>query len=49
MLQLAKDHNIQGWIKKYDMNRVNEAVPSQHKGDARYRYVLVNTEHGAKL
>lgn len=49
MLQLAKEKNISGWIKKFDMNEVNKAVPSMHAGEARYRYVLVNQENGGKL
>lgn len=49
MLELAKSKNIQGWIKKFDMNDVNKAVPSMHAGEARYRYVLVNKENGGKL
>lgn len=49
MLQLAKSKSIQGWIKKFDMNDVNKAVPSMHAGEARYRYVLVNQQNGGKL
>lgn len=49
MLELAKTHKIEGWVKKFDMNEVNKAVPSMNNGEARYRYVLVNQENGGKL
>ena len=49
MLHLMKEHKIEGWIKKFDMKDVNKAVPSMDKGEARYRYVLVNTDNGGKL
>lgn len=49
MLELAKSTNIQAWVKKWDMNQVNKAVPDMLAGNARYRYVLVNTENGGKL
>lgn len=49
MLELVKKEKIEGWIKKFDMNEVNKAVPSMHAGEARYRYVLVNQENGGKL
>jgi len=31
------------------MKEANEAVKSMEEGEARYRYVLVNEEHGGKL
>ena len=49
MLELMHKEKIEGWIKKWPMDKVNEAVPSMDKGDARYRYVLVNTENGGQL
>lgn len=49
MLELMKSEKISGWVKKWSMDDVNTAVPSMHKGDARYRYVLVNEENGGKL
>jgi len=49
MLDLAKNAKIEGWVKKWDMNEINKAVPDMLDGNARYRYVLVNTENGGKL
>jgi len=49
MLTLMKDTKIDAWVKKYNMDDVNTAVPSMENGEARYRYVLVNTENGGKL
>lgn len=49
MLKFAGDHKIRGWVKRYPMEKANEAVVSMDKGEARYRYVLVNTKNGGKL
>lgn len=49
MLELASKTDIKGWVKKWDMNEINKAVPDMEAGNARYRYVLVNTENGGKL
>lgn len=49
VLEFAAKHDVHPWLKKYPMSKVNEAVPSMHKGEARYRYVLVNEDNGAKL
>ncbi|WVQ81645.1 hypothetical protein IAT38_003769 [Cryptococcus sp. DSM 104549] len=49
MLQLAADQKIHPWIKKYKMDDVNQALPDQIAGKARFRYVLVNEKNGAKL
>jgi len=49
MLELAHKQKIHGWIKRWNMNEVNKAVPDMHAGNARYRYVLVNQENGGKL
>jgi len=48
-LKFAGDHKIKAWVKRYPMKEANEAVVSMEKGEARYRYVLVNEEHGGKL
>ncbi|KAI9634513.1 NADP-dependent alcohol dehydrogenase [Dioszegia hungarica] len=48
-LKFAGDHNIKAWVKRYPMKDANEAVVSMKAGDARYRYVLVNEEHGGKM
>jgi len=49
MLELANKTNIKGWVKRWDMKDINKAVPDMEAGNARYRYVLVNTEAGGKL
>jgi len=49
MLKFVGDHDVHPWIKKYPLDKVNEAIVSQHKGEARYRYVLVNEKNGGKL
>lgn len=48
-LQFAADHKIKAWVKRYPMKEANDAVVSMENGEARYRYVLVNEEHGGKL
>ncbi|KAL3464584.1 chaperonin 10-like protein [Aspergillus heterothallicus] len=42
MLQLAAEKKIQPWIEERPMKDANKAVVDMEKGDARYRYVLVN-------
>lgn len=49
MLALAKDQKVDAWIKKWDMEEVNKAVPDMEAGNARYRHVLVNTKNGGVL
>lgn len=49
MLKFATEKGIQPWIKKWEMDRVNEAVPDMHNGGARYRHVLVNTKNGGSM
>ena len=49
MLQFAGEKNIRGWVKRYPLDKANEAVVSMDKGEARYRYVLVNEKNGGKL
>lgn len=49
MLKFAADKGVKPWIKKWEMDKVNEAVPDMHKGGARYRYVLVNTKNGGEM
>lgn len=48
-LKFAGDHNIKAWVKRYPMAQANEAVVSMDKGEARFRYVLVNEAHGGVL
>ncbi|WWD21445.1 hypothetical protein CI109_105930 [Kwoniella shandongensis] len=49
MLDLVAEKNIQPWISKYPLSKVNEAVPAMVAGKARYRFVLVNEENGGKM
>lgn len=48
-LKFAGDNKVKAWVKRYPMKEANEAVVSMVKGEARYRYVLVNEDHGGKL
>lgn len=48
-LKFAADHKIKAWVKRYPLKEANDAVVSMHKGEARYRYVLVNEENGGKM
>ena len=45
MLELAAKHNIKGWIQTRPMKDCNTAVLDQDKGNARYRYCLVNEKN----
>ncbi|KAI5843957.1 chaperonin 10-like protein [Morchella snyderi] len=45
MLQLAADKGIKGWINEWPMSKVNEALAAFHRGEPRYRIVLVNEKH----
>lgn len=49
MLKFAADKGIKPWIKKWEMDQVNEAVPDMHTNGARYRHVLVNTKNGGQM
>lgn len=49
MLALVGKEKIEAWIKKWNMDDVNKAVPDMDAGNARYRHVLVNTKNGGKL
>jgi alcohol dehydrogenase (NADP+) len=49
MLELAAKQKIEPWIQKRNMDDVNEVIPKMHKGDVRYRYVLVNEKNGGEL
>ncbi|KAL4963502.1 NAD(P)-dependent alcohol dehydrogenase [Aspergillus stella-maris] len=44
MLQLAADKKVQPWIEERPMKDANQAIKDMDKGDARYRYVLVNDQ-----
>jgi len=45
MLQLAADKKIKPWIQERPMKEANQAILDMEKGNARYRYVLVNEKH----
>ncbi|OCF37408.1 hypothetical protein I317_05291 [Kwoniella heveanensis CBS 569] len=49
MLALVAEKKVHPWIKKWPMDKVNEAVPDMVAGNARYRHVLVNVKNGGKL
>ena len=49
MLEFAAKHNVHPWIQEVPMKDANKAVIDMEKGDARYRYVLVNEKHAAEL
>lgn len=49
MLDLAVRKNIKPWIKKYNMDDINQAVKDLKAGTARYRFVLVNTDNGGVM
>lgn len=42
MLDLAVAKNVHPWIEERPMKEANQAIQDMNKGDARYRYVLVN-------
>lgn len=45
MLELAAAKNVKPWIQERPMKEANKAVVDMEKGDARYRYVLINEKH----
>jgi len=49
MLQLAAKQKINGWIQTRSMKDANEAVIDMEKGNARYRYCLVNEKNLGEL
>lgn len=55
MFEFAVEHGIgtkdepSPYIQKYDMGDINQAMVDFKKGKPRYRFVLVNTDNGAKL
>lgn len=46
MLQLAADKKIKPWVQLRPMKEANQVVQDMDAGKARYRYVLVNENHG---
>jgi len=49
MLEFAAKKQVHPWIQERPMKDANKAVVDMDKGDARYRYVLVNEKHAAEL
>ncbi len=45
MLDFAAKNNVHPWIQERPLKEANEAVVGMDKGNARYRYVLVNEAH----
>lgn len=48
MLDFAVKHNVHPWIQERPMKDANQSVVDMDKGNARYRYVLVNEKHAAE-
>lgn len=48
MLDFAVKHKVHPFIQERPMKDANQAVIDMDKGDARYRYVLVNEKHAAE-
>jgi alcohol dehydrogenase (NADP+) len=49
MFQFAKEHKVEPWINKWDMLDINKAMPAFQRGEAKYRFVLVNKDNGGQL
>ena len=48
MLAFAAKHKVHPFIQERPLKDANQAVIDMDKGDARYRYVLVNEKHAAE-
>jgi D-arabinose 1-dehydrogenase-like Zn-dependent alcohol dehydrogenase len=48
MLDFAVKHKVHPFIQERPMKDANQAVVDMERGDARYRYVLVNEKHAAE-
>jgi D-arabinose 1-dehydrogenase-like Zn-dependent alcohol dehydrogenase len=46
MLKFAADKGVKPWVQKRNMKDANKSVVDMEEGHARYRYVLVNADHG---
>jgi D-arabinose 1-dehydrogenase-like Zn-dependent alcohol dehydrogenase len=46
MLEFAAEKGVKPWIQERGMKQANPSVVDMEDGKARYRYVLVNEEHG---
>lgn len=49
MLAFAVKHDIHPWIQEMPLKEANKAIVAMDKGDARYRFVLVNEAHAKEL
>jgi len=49
MLEFAAKKQIHPFIQEVALKDANQAVIDMDKGNARYRYVLVNENHAAEL
>lgn len=49
MLNFVAEKNIHPFIQERPMSDANKAIVDMEKGDARYRYVLVNEKHAREL
>ena len=48
MLAFAAKNKIHPFIQERPLKDANQVVVDMEKGDARYRYVLVNEKHAAE-
>ncbi|KAK6071127.1 nadp-dependent alcohol dehydrogenase [Seiridium cupressi] len=48
MLQLAADKKITPWVEERPLQDANNAIVDMFEGKARFRYVLVNENHGKR-
>jgi alcohol dehydrogenase (NADP+) len=48
MLGFAVDKNVRPWVQTRSMREANSSVVDMEEGEARYRYVLVNEDHGER-
>ncbi|KAI9730440.1 MAG: hypothetical protein M1834_005950 [Cirrosporium novae-zelandiae] len=49
MLDLAAKKGVHTWVNKKPMKEANQAIVEMEEGKARYRIVLCNEKHGAKV
>lgn len=49
MLEFASKHKVHPFIQERPLEEANQAIIDMDKGNARYRYVLVNEKHVAEL
>jgi len=49
MLEFVVANKIKPWVQKYNMDDINTAIKDFNDGKPNFRFVLVNTDNGAKL